>query len=793
MTGYRVLVYHNGHSDEPHNTFDLSAFSIPAGGTFLICHSHAKIPGARGPEGLRSAKGCHFLEDFNSPGGEFSANGDDAIVLLRTSPNHGVIDTFGIVGDQPNRQGWPVDDGEGHSGFAKDHTLVRIASVTSGTPDWEGSGRHQWRTMEQNDFSGMGSHVFGPGSCAAGGGHRRAQLSGLLSNIGSCPMEQFQIRVQEVDRVCCPGGCGGQLVPQICTVECAVVWHDLWADCQATLASMVGLDTLPALASFEDDCLAVDKHALLDAIASAECRTYASPFPFTTDSISTASDGVQIFGAQDTVVNTYHYVTQSTVPGGTTEVQVDSVDGLSAGDVVMVVQSTDDRGSAGVFEFEVIKSVRQGRGDSPPAVELVAPLAHTYSSGAETLWAQIGSGECTDSGGGLYAKGVLSDDVTLAACKGMCETAGDVCVGLQYTPSDNRAVLAGGCTLLALSAVDPSTIESRIDVVFDEFFDPGDDGEAGIGVTPIGGTNDQGECDGEWAARCSTLAGCSQARDCWNGSQCWAMTTPDTLAAVSSNPALTAVYAAAAASRPQLPTRSTQLVKVLQATSVHVLLSGSLVPEPWDGQKGGVLALMASEDIAIDGHVRADGAGFRGGAPHNDNTDGSEGETYRGNGDGVSSWHANFGGGGGGEWRQWSASGSDTIGASGGGGGHATAGSVGSACQDPATTGAHGGEGGHTYGHPSLDKMLFGSGGGAPADEDRSEGSPGGGAGGGVVILHSGGAVTVGESGGVSASGAAGASEGFEWDSGVGGGGAGGSVLITANSIDVAAGGVVQA
>ena len=57
MTGYRVLVYHNGNSAQPHNTFDLSPFAIRAGGTFLICHSHAKIPGARGPEGLRSAKG----------------------------------------------------------------------------------------------------------------------------------------------------------------------------------------------------------------------------------------------------------------------------------------------------------------------------------------------------------------------------------------------------------------------------------------------------------------------------------------------------------------------------------------------------------------------------------------------------------------------------------------------------------------------------------------------------------------------------------------------------------------
>ena len=69
--------------------------------------------------------------------------------------------------------------------------------------------------------------------------------------------------------------------------------------------------------------------------------------------------------------------------------------------------------------------------------------------------------------------------------------------------------------------------------------------------------------------------------------------------------------------------------------------------------QGGILVLMAAGDIVIDGQVSALGAGYRGGAAHNDNADGSEGESYRGNGDGVSSYRANYGGGGGGEWRMW--------------------------------------------------------------------------------------------------------------------------------------------
>lgn len=58
MTGFSVLTYMNGHSDEPHNTFDLSGFSIPAGGTFLICHSHAKLPGSHQSSDLRSINHC---------------------------------------------------------------------------------------------------------------------------------------------------------------------------------------------------------------------------------------------------------------------------------------------------------------------------------------------------------------------------------------------------------------------------------------------------------------------------------------------------------------------------------------------------------------------------------------------------------------------------------------------------------------------------------------------------------------------------------------------------------------
>lgn len=657
---------------------------------------------------------------------------------------------------------------------------------------------------------------------------------------------------------------------------------------------MVATTSMPALATFQDQCLSIDRHSLLDAVAAAECRTYASPFPFTTESGSTSNDGVQIIGQPDTVLNDYYYVTQGTAAGGTTQVELEHVRGLSTGDVVMIVQSSDDRGSAGLFEFQVVQSVDA----TSSIVELVTGLAHTYTSGSESLWKTFPTtGECVDAHGGTFAKGVLSDDHSIATCKALCESAGELCIGVQYVPSPRTVRDSQGvCVLLALSGADSSALEERLGSAFNDWFDPASE-PLTAGQLPIAsssattGSNqidlstaqclaiitpatpgsvweptvDGGECAAENAigvdrslrsvaacqAACEDISGCvaiefSRDADCVfyssaciaagglaaggnfhitgrlpdsvNGvdpyvgcfQDCDTMTSgeqmdrvcddigPTTVTSLDECTALCdgysykgltcpmpgnafycmccnaldlnsrgteqldnaectggpltsgiygndnahcagypeagnyrigdgyklggacrgAIYATDTATR--LPTRSTQLIRVPQASSVHVLNSASVVAQPWDGRTGGFVVLMASEDIVIDGSVLADGAGYRGGAAHNDNSDGSQGESYRGHGDDVSSWHSNFGGGGGGEWRVWN--GADTIGASGGGGGHATAGQRGDDCQDPATSGARGGEAGGVYGEPSLDKMLFGSGGGAPADEDRTSG-----------------------------------------------------------------------
>lgn len=86
----------------------------------------------------------------------------DLLGLLQVLVRDGtIVDALGAVGTRPDGHSWAVDDGAGHNGGAKDQTLVRIESVTSGTADWELVGMHQWRAMAKNDFSGIGTHVCG--------------------------------------------------------------------------------------------------------------------------------------------------------------------------------------------------------------------------------------------------------------------------------------------------------------------------------------------------------------------------------------------------------------------------------------------------------------------------------------------------------------------------------------------------------------------------------------------------------------------------------------------------------
>ncbi len=77
-------------------------------------------------------------------------NGDDALALFNGTT---VVDVIGLIGEDPGSS-WSVD-----TGATKEYTLVRKASVVSGTNLWTGIGDTQWIAYSQNDFSHLGTHT----------------------------------------------------------------------------------------------------------------------------------------------------------------------------------------------------------------------------------------------------------------------------------------------------------------------------------------------------------------------------------------------------------------------------------------------------------------------------------------------------------------------------------------------------------------------------------------------------------------------------------------------------------
>lgn len=57
-----------------------------------------------------------------------------------------------------------------------------------------------------------------------------------------------------------------------------------------------------------------------------------------------------------------------------------------------------------------------------------------------------------------------------------------------------------------------------------------------------------------------------------------------------------------------------QVVRVPQLTSLEITPDGSVVADPWDGSRGGVVAVHVTGALTVNGTLHANGAGFRGGA-----------------------------------------------------------------------------------------------------------------------------------------------------------------------------------
>lgn len=289
----------------------------------------------------------------------------------------------------------------------------------------------------------------------------------------------------------------------------------------------------------------------------------------------------------------------------------------------------------------------------------------------------------------------------------------------------------------------------------------------------------------------------------------------------------------------------TQVVRVPQYTSLTIPNATSVTAAPWDGAKGGVVAIHATTLTAIEGSIDVTGKGFRGGAVDNDtlgppgtdkylsnlSTDGGEkGESIAGDGVIYTARGGKYGrgapanGGGGGVGHN----------SAGGGGANASNGALwrkGQGVMDPNTVGANafkldpgyigngnkfttdggGGRGGYSFGSMNLDALTKNPGdagwggdsrrevgglGGRPIDRnvqtalflgggggagDGNNSAAGAGGAGGGLVYLT--SATVSGAGKIVADGAAGGNTTGTFNDAAGGAGGGGTVVVVAANL----------
>ena len=211
---------------------------------------------------------------------------------------------------------------------------------------------------------------------------------------------------------------------------------------------------------------------------------------------------------------------------------------------------------------------------------------------------------------------------------------------------------------------------------------------------------------------------------------------------------------------------------------------GSITAPAWDGNTGGILALIATSTMTINdaNGITMAGKGYAGGTSSTVAPSGGPSFTrYKMPGGSylplgyadTTLYQPNKGGGGGGGMRV------NCVGSPGGGGGYALPGTPGGFGGGCAGGTIFGGVGGEVYGDAALKQIFFGSGGGAGGySSDPTQGH--GGAGGGIVILYTS-SIDVHVPQAINVDGAAG-TLGFQGD-GPGGGGAGGSIYLSHTSM----------
>ncbi|MFM7900675.1 MAG: lamin tail domain-containing protein, partial [Bacteroidota bacterium] len=137
--GYQLRLYFNGAT-----TFTTVALTgtVAPGGTHLVCNTSSTAP---------------FLALANQTSGSMTYNGDDAVVLFKTSGNQ-IVDIFGRIGEDPGTS-WISS-----ALSTENQTLRRKSTVTAGVTTNPASGfptlANQWTNAGLDNTSNLGSHFM---------------------------------------------------------------------------------------------------------------------------------------------------------------------------------------------------------------------------------------------------------------------------------------------------------------------------------------------------------------------------------------------------------------------------------------------------------------------------------------------------------------------------------------------------------------------------------------------------------------------------------------------------------
>jgi hypothetical protein len=212
--------------------------TIPAGGTFILCHPQAD-----------AAIMANCDQVF-----QYLGNGNDAVGLVHHGADGSdtLIDLIGEVGPDPGAAGWAV---AGVDGATREHTLLRADSVmvgnggmwaqSAGTSDADS----EWLVLDSEEWWPVTNRACDR-SCAP---------------VGDCegaPRQTTSRRCEEIHSVAdtlsqvCPAANPGEVVPASCPRNCAQIFLPMWRKCsqiRSVLATMEGGE-FAAFEAFEEQC-----------------------------------------------------------------------------------------------------------------------------------------------------------------------------------------------------------------------------------------------------------------------------------------------------------------------------------------------------------------------------------------------------------------------------------------------------------------------------------------------------------------------------------------------------------